>query len=34
MRMIGKSMPSGEDPMSGNQFYDKIMRKIMNQGVF
>jgi hypothetical protein len=34
MRMIGKSMPSGHDPMGRNRFSDKIMRKIMNQGVF
>jgi hypothetical protein len=34
MRMIGKSVPSGDDPMGGNRFSDKIVRKIMNQGVF
>jgi len=32
--MIRKNMPSGDDPMSGNRFSDKIMRKIINQGVF
>ena len=34
MRMIRKSMHSGDDPMGGNRFSDKIMRKIVNQGVF
>jgi hypothetical protein len=32
--MIRKSIPSGYDPMGGNRFSDKIMRKIMNPGVF
>jgi len=32
--MIRKNMPSGDDPTGGNRFSDKIMRKIINQGVF
>jgi hypothetical protein len=33
-RMIRKSMPSGHDPMGGNRFSDKIMRKTVTEGVF
>jgi hypothetical protein len=32
--MIRKSMPSGYDTMGGRRFSDKIMRKMMNKGVF